>query len=153
MVPNYIYRRSFLDRVQVRFEEGIMCEDELWMPVVFCQAEKIVAVDLEFYFYRKQDESVMYTTKIGHRLKSLFCVTEKLFEFANRFDFSGEDAELKSWWYVNIFKLYAIAFTYVSRIRDSSIILPNYYLDLFSTDCSKMMYEPQNICKYYLLNA
>ena len=146
MVFNYIYRKSFLDRIKVRFEEGIMTEDELWTPIVICQAEKMVVIDIDFYYYRLQECSVMYSTNIRHRLNSLFKVTEKLFEFAVRFDFSGEDAELKNWLYVNIFKLYSIAFEYVSNIKDSSIILPYHHLDCFSADFFKMLPEPQKMC-------
>ena len=153
MAWNYIYRRSFLDGIQARFEEGIMAEDELWSPVVICQAEKMMIFDIEFYYYRQQYESVMRTTQLPRRLKSVFLVVDKLFEFADRFDFSGEDAELKNWLYVNIFKLYSITFKLVSQLKDSSVILPAHHLDRFWKDCSKMDSKPQKICREYYLNA
>ena len=38
----YIYNRKYLHKIQARFEEGIMHEDELWCPIVLCQAERMV---------------------------------------------------------------------------------------------------------------
>ena len=149
MAVNYIYRRKYLKTIQARFEEGFMAEDELWTPVVLCQAEKMAVVDIDFYFYRQRESSVMHTTNPGRRLLSYFRVTDKLFEFANRFNFSGEDGELKNWFYVNIYWLYSIAFTFLSKIKDSSFIIPSHHLDRFWIDCCDMMPEPQKICSKY----
>ena len=71
----YIYNRKYLHKMQARFEEGIMHEDELWCPIVLCQAERMVITNIEFYYYRQNEESVMHTTSLARRLKSLFQVT------------------------------------------------------------------------------
>ena len=145
----YLYQRKYLGKIQARFEEGIMYEDELWCPVVLCQAEKMVIVDTEFYYYRQREESVMHTTTLYRRLDSLFRVTEQLFKFAERFDFSGENEELKNWWYVNTFRLYATAFTLLPCVKDSSYIVPKHHLSRFWQDCRQMMPEPQQRCRGY----
>lgn len=44
----YIYNRKYLHKIQARFEEGIMHEDELWCPIVLCQAERMVITNIEF---------------------------------------------------------------------------------------------------------
>lgn len=72
----YIYRREYLQKIQAHFEEGIMHEDELWCPVVLYHAEKMVITDIEFYYYRQSEDSVMHTTHLFRRLKSLFKVTD-----------------------------------------------------------------------------
>ena len=146
----YIYRRSFLEEIQAGFEEGIMHEDELWSPIVLCQARKMVITDIEFYYYRRNDTSVMHTTKIQKRLDSLFRVTDKLMEFEEQFDFSEENGELKDWWYVNIFRLYAMAFTLLPDLKDSSYELPKHYIDRLWNDClQKMPPNAQQRCKDY----
>ena len=153
MACNYMFRKSYLDKIQARFEEGIMAEDELWSPIVLCQSEKMIVTNIEFYFYRQQEESVMHTTNLFRRLNSLFRVTDKLFEFTDRFDFSGDDGELKNWLYVNNFKLYSITFKLASRLKDSSYVLPKHHLDCFWRDCQKMMPEPLKICRKYYQDA
>jgi glycosyltransferase involved in cell wall biosynthesis len=153
MVYNYIYRREYLETIQARFEKGTMVEDELWTPTVLCQTDKMVIVDVEFYYYRLRQGSVTQITCIEQRLISLFRVTDKLFEFADRFDFIDKDRELKNWLYVDIFTLYLRAFSLLSHIKDSSFIIPEHHLDRFWRDCWEMMPEPQKICKEYFIIA
>ena len=81
----FIYIRNYLHKIQARFEEGIMHEDELWCPIVLCQAERMVITNIEFYYYRQNEESVMHTTSLARRLKSLFQVTEGLIKFSDQF--------------------------------------------------------------------
>jgi len=153
MAYSYIFRRDYLEKIEARFEEGIMCEDELWTCFALCQAGRVVVIDHEFYYYRQQQDSVMHTTNLRHRLKSLFRVTDRLMEFARRFDFSGENAELKNWLYVHIFKIYSMTFGYIAGLRDSSVIIPEHHLDCFWRDCREMMPEPQKICRNYFQSA
>ena len=148
MACNYIYRRSYLKKIQARFEEGIMHEDELWCPIVLYKAEKFVVVDIDFYYYRQKAGSVMHTTKRQQHLKALFTVTDRLMEFAEHLGFFGDDGAFKNWLYVTIFRLYATAFTFLSRIKDTSYVVPKHHLDHFWRDCWAMMPEPQKICRY-----
>jgi glycosyltransferase involved in cell wall biosynthesis len=149
----YIYQREFLIKTQARFEEGIMHEDELWTPVVLYHAEKVLISDIEFYYYRQVEESVMHTTSLFRRLDSLFRVTDQLITFGYRFDFSEESRELKSWWYVNIFRLYSEAFTLLSKVKDSSYKVPTHHLDCFWRDCSQMIPDSLQRCREYYRNA
>ena len=153
MVWNYLYRRKYLEKIQACFEEGIIHEDELWSPVTLCNAQKIVAVDIDFYYYRQREDSVMQSTRLHRRLESLFRVNERLMEYADCFEFSGEDRELKSWLYVIIFRNYHVAFRLLSQIKDTSCNVPNHYLDRFWRDCHKMIPEPQKICQNYFRHA
>ena len=153
MACNYIYRRRFLEKIRAQFEEGIMCEDELWTPIVFCHAQKIIAVDIDFYFYRQRKGSVMHSSSLKKHLDAYFTVTDKLMKFADRFAFSGEDGEFKNWWYVNIFWLYFCAFNLLPKIKDSSYVLPPHHLERFWRDCWEMMPCPQKICKNYYRDA
>lgn len=146
----YIYRKQYLDIIQARFEEGIVREDELWTPPVLCQAEKMVIVDLEFYYYRFQDNSVSNSTGLFRHLYSLQRVTNKLFEFADRFTFSGDDRVLKNWMYTNIFKIMSYAHTtHIPMIKDSSIVLPEFQLDRLHKDSHELMPVPLQRCNYF----
>lgn len=149
----YIYKREYLQKIQACFEEGIMHEDELWTPIVLYQAEKMVISDIAFYYYRQNEESVMHTTSLSRRLASLFKVTDRLMESANRFDFSGENEKLKNWWYVNVFRLYAMAFILLPNIKDSSYKIPKHHLDRFWQDCWQMIPDALQRCRDYHSNA
>jgi len=153
MVWNYIFRRNYLEKIQVNFEEGMIYEDELWTPIILCQANTIINVDVDVYYYRQRDDSIRYTMNNYKRFYSLLQVANRLMKFSDHFDFSGETEELKNWWYVNIFRLYAQSFSILSRIKDSSYTVPTHYLDRFWIDCIKMMPEAQKICKIYYRNA
>ena len=152
-VCNYIYRRKYLEKIQARFEDVIMYEDELWGPIVICQAQKVIAVDIDFYFYRQREGSVLQSSHLKERLDAYFSITDKLMAFADRFDFSGKDRELKNWIYVNIFCLYFQAFRLLSGIKDTSYMFPAHHLDIFCRDCWEMMPHPQAICRDYVCKA
>ena len=145
----YIYSRDYLKNIQARFEEGIMHEDELWTPLILCQAAKVIVVDLEFYYYRMHEKSVSHTAKINKRLYSLFRIADRLIEFAGRFTFTGEDRELKNWLYVNIFRIYYCAFTLLPGIKDSTFKLPDHQLEHIWKENREMMPEPQKRCGNY----
>lgn len=149
----YIYRRNFLNKIQARFEEGIMHEDELWIPIILFYAEKMTITDIEFYYYRQNEESVMHTTNIFRRLDSLFRVTDLLIKFSTQFNFCGDDRILKSWWLVNIYRLYFMAFSLLSKVRNSSYIVPEHHLDCFWRDCSQMIPDSFKRCKEYYCEA
>lgn len=149
MVFIYIYRRTYLEKIQIRFEEGIMHEDELWTPVVLSQAKKIVITDIDFYYYRQNENSVMYKTNLFKRLNSLFKVTDQLIKFINKSSCSIDNEELKNWWLVNIYKLYCITFTLLSKVKDTSYLVPKFHMEYFWKNCNKMSVEALHICRHY----
>ncbi len=154
MVWNYIYRRSFLEEIRMRFVVGITPhEDELWMPVAICQASIMVMSDVEHYFYRQREESVLYSTNLKKRLTAYIRVTDLLFEFTDRYDFSGADGEVKGWMYVNIYDRLQWAFGYLSKIKDSSYIMPAHQTDRYWKECWEMAPEPQKSCGFYFRRA
>ncbi len=77
----FVCRRDFLRMIGVRFEEGIMHEDELWTPIVLCQAERLAITCTEFYRYR-QDDPLFNDTEIMD-----------LFDISIRFTTFGECIE------------------------------------------------------------
>ena len=95
----------------------------------------------------------MSSTNRNKRLESMFRVADRLIDFSNLFDFTGEDSEFKNWLYVIIFRLYSWAFILLSRCRDSSVIVPTHHLDCFWRDCWEMQPEPQMICRNFYNKA
>jgi len=110
-------------------------------------------VDTEFYYHRQREESVMYSTNLKKRLNAYIRVTNLLFEFTDRYDFSGIDAELKNWMYVNIIDRLHYSFFLLSKIKDSSYFMHGHQLYRYQEDCPNMMPELQKICNYFYRRA
>ena len=150
MTCNYIYRRAFLEEIQARFMVDITIhEDELWTPVVLCQASRMVIIDTGYYYYRQRDESAVYVTNTKRHINNYIFVTNLLFGFTDRYDYTGADAELKSWMYVNVLNRLQYTFSLFSKTKDTSYIMPSHQLDRYRKECSEMPPEPQKKCDYY----
>lgn len=61
-----VYKTSFLTDHNLWFEKGRLHEDELWSPVVFLHAEKVIYLDRVIYQYRIRDNSIMHTKGKNH---------------------------------------------------------------------------------------
>lgn len=146
----YLYKNEWIQTNHIRFGENIVYEDELWTPIAICLAEKIILTDIDFYYYRQREE---FRSEIRIRVDSLFYIAEKLIKFANKYKFLKEDIVLKSWMYVNIYRIYTIAFTLLIKIQDSTFIPRRHYLYTF-WHLSKMLdIEAKIKCKNYYLKA
>ena len=150
----YLFKRTYLDQLQIRFDESIgYDEDELFTSLALCQAGRVFITGLEFYFYRQWGGSAVYSMSYQRRVNSLMYVAGCLLKFADRFQFSGNNGELKSWLYVKIFKIYFHAFNFLQHIKDTSFILPEFKMDLFWRNCTSLSPDAQLICREHYLNA
>lgn len=80
----YVFRREILR--DVRFVKGIYHEDELFTPLLFLNAERIIDTDAKAYFYRRRENSITTATdsaKIEKRLNDTLYVIEMLSELGN----------------------------------------------------------------------
>lgn len=55
-VCSYVFRRDSLG--DLRFEEGILHEDELFTPQLFVRAKQVIQLDAKAYFYRQRKGSI-----------------------------------------------------------------------------------------------
>lgn len=75
----YVFRRDILQGV--RFVKGIYHEDELFTPLLFLNAERIIDTDAQAYYYRQREESITTTrsnSKIQKRLDDTVYVIKAL---------------------------------------------------------------------------
>lgn len=145
MVYNYIYRREWLLAHQLHFED-ILHEDELWTLKALCLAERVIATDIDIYGYRQHGNSIMSSLKKEKRICDLISIADRLIDFSSRYDFSGEDNELKSQIYVKIFWLYRTAFSLTGRIRDTRFNLPSHHLYCIFGLLQKLSPDARNKC-------
>lgn len=92
MVYNYLYRRSFIEQHGLRFEPGILHEDELWTPIALTKAKRVASIHCTTYLYRQHGASIMSSSKAERRIASLEVVVRKSEEFMER-DVMGDNAK------------------------------------------------------------
>lgn len=56
----YIFRRSIAD--DLAFTQGILHEDEEFTPLLLLRAGKTIKTDIDAYFYREREDSIMHKT-------------------------------------------------------------------------------------------
>lgn len=79
---NKLYRRSFLERIELRFPEGFY-EDVPWSYPALLLAESVAVVPADAYRYRREGQSsILQTTSLRHL--DLFDQYDRLFELADR---------------------------------------------------------------------
>jgi len=153
MACGYLYKRNWIEANNLRFENSIIHEDELWTQIALCKANKVRFADVNFYFYRQRNGSIMHTSNTKERLNSLFYIAQKLISFSEQYDFEGKDGVLRSWIYVNIYRMYATGFKLLSKIQDSRFTLPYHSIDSFLFIYPMMRQPAGNICQRYYLQA
>lgn len=67
---NKLLRREFIERNQLRFEEGLVLEDELWSLIVACRAKTMGVVEQATYLQRIRDNSTMTSNAVARRFSS-----------------------------------------------------------------------------------
>lgn len=77
-VVDDIYKREFLVKNNIWFNENIVHEDSEFTPLVYLKAEKVKYIDRAFYFYRQRTGSIM--NKVSEKsIVSLESICEKFF--------------------------------------------------------------------------
>jgi glycosyltransferase involved in cell wall biosynthesis len=63
-VMTKFFRRSYLNSLGLRFEEGVIYEDESFSLITQVKAERMLTVEKVLYSYRQQSSSVMHTSHL-----------------------------------------------------------------------------------------
>jgi glycosyltransferase involved in cell wall biosynthesis len=150
----YLFKKSYLDRLQLCFDESISYdEDELFTSLALCRAESIFITSIGFYFYQQRKGSVVYSLSSQKRVIYLMHVADCLIEYADQFQFSGNDRELKSWLFVKIFNIYSSAFYFLQQVRNTSFILPEFQMELLWKDWTCLSPAAQKKCGEHYMKA
>ncbi len=84
--PFYLYNREFLVKSKLRFFEGILHEDELWMPIVLLKSENIVVTDVFFYYHYTRIGSIMHSSNYQRSAESTLKVCKLLDSEFDKYD-------------------------------------------------------------------
>ncbi|MCU7207418.1 glycosyltransferase [Turicibacter sp. GALT-G1] len=78
-----LYRSEFLKEYNLKFEEGLLHEDELFTPLAFLQAKRVKLIESNKYIYRQRENSIMSNTPNINHIKSYSFIIN---EFLNIFE-------------------------------------------------------------------
>lgn len=60
--PFYLYRREYIEKSKLSFYNGIIHEDELWMPMALLKAKTIYVSNIYFYYHFMRTGSIMHSS-------------------------------------------------------------------------------------------
>jgi|GEM_PF-4603493 len=158
MIWRAIYRNEWIQRYNLYFDEGILHEDELWTQKAFMVTERLLLTNVDYYNYRpKRKGSVMNSNNINHRIDSIFYVIRKLVYSDLKLP---DNAEFNNWMYVNIYRLYNVAFNLLLILRHSDSGIYHKELEEFLSineekrfflqkNSSKIFYDTNRVAEEY----
>ncbi|MGL4492781.1 MAG: glycosyltransferase, partial [Tannerellaceae bacterium] len=125
----YILSREFICRCKLQFD-NIIHEDELWTTKALCLADRVVFTRICFYNYFQRDDSIMASTPSGKRISSLFYIAYALLLFGQHQIKNSEKGNKAFLEFIllRVSELYKTAFNLLSKIKDSSIVVPSHHL-------------------------
>lgn len=80
----YLIRREFISQKKLRFEEGVIHEDELFTPMILTYAVRTAHKKWSIYIRHLRCQSITTGTKESEKLKNLGIVISKLNIFAQK---------------------------------------------------------------------
>lgn len=126
----YMFKKSFLDRVKLRFQHK-MSEDDLWTSIAMCEARNVLVTDDLHYVYCKNSDSITSTNvSTIFRADNHLAVANDLYDYLRNHKLS-EHAE--AWLCCKILYIASIAVKiYIDSDYYTFNLSIEMYRDLFS---------------------
>lgn len=86
-----LYKNEFLKSHNLKFREGLLHEDTLFMYQAIAKAKKVKYIPYDFYYYRMREGSIMKTQSYKNYVHKLY-IAKELQEIKEK-----ENINLKSW--------------------------------------------------------
>lgn len=80
IAPNKLYSLEFIRKLNLRFLEGIIHEDELWSCMVASFLNNMYAVKEQTYIYKIRGNSITTNNQYDHRIESFYKILHKFRE-------------------------------------------------------------------------
>ena len=90
----YLIRREFINQKKLRFQEGIIHEDELFTPMVLTYAVRTAHRKYPIYVRHLRNQSITTGTKENEKLKNLGIVISELNMFAKKDSISNKNRKV-----------------------------------------------------------
>ena len=80
-VWDVLYRREFLEKNNLTFEEGLVYEDELFTPLALFKATRVKLIETNGYIYRQRQNSIMSNKPNINHINSTKYLIDKFIEY------------------------------------------------------------------------
>ena len=151
----YMYRREWLERCHLKFDENSVHADESWVQSTFHYAEKMVFTDNAFYYLTPKDAAIRHIDQDGPSYaKDMLRTGDQILETAACYSFRESQRLYKSCLYANALRVYLLAFRTLNAIRTHSIAdLPAHNMHSFRAAREHIALEVSDVCRIYYTNA
>lgn len=93
-----LYKRSFLDKYNLRFLEGVILEDTLWNLKVVSLAAKVVSLKQKLYYYRQRNDliigNMVMSKSNNYRIFDIFKLAQNGIEFLDEEFYESEWSDI-----------------------------------------------------------
>lgn len=108
-----ICRREFVEEYALRFQEGILHEDELWSPLLLLKAEQVYYSGIYFYNHFQRTGSIMHSRNYDRRVESVKYLCTELQQIYHQYP-RAETKYLRE----RLAMIYLSTARYVKNVRD-----------------------------------
>lgn len=105
-VWRFVVKAKIIKDNNIRFTEGIVHEDEEWVPQMLLACETFTVQELPYYNYRVRDNSIMTNNDYKYKVKCLLRVCNNLLDYSDVVNNKYEKVFLQRCVYKNLFQSY-----------------------------------------------
>lgn len=149
MACSYLHNRQFLIDNKIKFVD-LIYEDEIWTLESLTKAKSVVLTNIEFYNYRRRDNSITTEINKRDRIINRLKVANYLFNYKNKCQSLKNKKDLKSWITIKILWLYSLAYKLIPTINDSKVCFPKDYTDVLLSLQNEMSIESLPMYNMYI---
>lgn len=128
------------------FHENIVHEDEIWNVKTLLNAQKVMFIDFNYYFYRRREGSIMNSDNKVFRVKSLLEVAKSLYEYTEDMQKRGTSKEGIAGIYRRIFWICHSVGSLVFQNKTTTFFKFDYFSRLLIKVYPALSYSQQRYC-------
>lgn len=155
LVCGYMYRKEWLDRYGLRFDEQCAEGEEYWTQSAFHAARTVVLTDTDLYYLARTDRGIGNLHRNGPSyVRDMLRAGDQLLGIADLYTFEADQRMYKSCIYLNALRVYLSAFRVMTALRTSSLFeLPPHNMHTFQGAISDIVSEVAQVCRVYYGSA
>jgi len=141
----FVKRKLIIDN-KLFFKRNIIHEDELWCVKTMFNSKQVSLIDLNYYFYRQREGSIMKSNNNLFRIKSILTVSNELKKFASELKKKNTPEYIVGFIYVRIIIQYYVIGTLLTNKDYHLLSQISFYSILLCDIYSSLTYSQQKYC-------
>jgi len=146
LVYLFFVKRELIIENKLFFKRNIIHEDELWCVKTMFNSKRVSLIDINYYFYRQREGSIMISNNNLFRIKSMFIVSNELKKFASELKEKNIPYPIIGFIYVRIIIQYYVIGTLLTNNDYHLFLKIRFYSTLLCDIYSSLTYYQQKYC-------